>query len=81
MYRDELAIENGILLKSGWIIIPKSMQPEIFKKFTMAIKELRNVSYKLKAEYSGATSVRILTELYKAGIFVKNNRKPNVQNP
>ena len=28
-YQDELAIENGILMKSGRIIIPKSMQPEI----------------------------------------------------
>ena len=28
-YRDELAIENGILMKSGRIIISKVMQPEI----------------------------------------------------
>ena len=31
-YRVELAIENGILLKSSRIIIPKSIQPEIFFK-------------------------------------------------
>ena len=31
-YRDELAIENGILMKSGRIIIPKMMQPEILQK-------------------------------------------------
>ena len=31
-YRDELAIENGILMKSGQIIIPKVMQSEILQK-------------------------------------------------
>ena len=31
-YRDELAIENGILMKSGRTIIPKVMQPEILQK-------------------------------------------------
>ena len=31
-YRDKLAIENGILMESGRIIIPKVMQPEILQK-------------------------------------------------
>lgn len=31
-YRDELAIENGILMKSNRIIIPKVMQQEILQK-------------------------------------------------
>ena len=31
-YRDELAIENGILMKTDKIIIPKVMQPEILQK-------------------------------------------------
>ena len=61
-YRDELAIENGILLKSGRIMIPKSMQPEISKKFTM-VKELRDVSYGRKAVYFGAMTIRIYKEL------------------
>ena len=47
-YRNELAIENGILMMSGRIIIPKVMQPEILqKKSIIVIKEWKNASQKL----------------------------------
>lgn len=43
-YRDELAIENGILLKGERIIIPKFMQKRYFTKFTMAIRESKSAT-------------------------------------
>ena len=43
-YRDELPIENGILLKGDRILIPKSMETETLEKFIMVTKEATNAS-------------------------------------
>ena len=47
-YRDQLAIENGILMKSGQIIIPKMMQPEILQKIHHAHQGMKK--WKLRAK-------------------------------
>ena len=50
-YQDEQAIENGILMKSGRIIIPKVMQPEILQKIHYGYQGMENVSYVPKAAF------------------------------
>ena len=76
-YRDELAIENGILMKSGRIIIPKAMQPEILQKIHYGHQGMEKC--KLRAK-----SCVFLSDINQDMLYVlsvKNNRKPNVQNP
>ena len=80
-YRDELAIENGILMKSGCIIIPTVMHPEILQKSNMVIREWKNVSCEPKAAFFGTTLIRKSTQLCKDVFSLKNNRYPNMQNP
>ena len=51
-YRDEVSIENGILLKGDSILIPKSMQTETLEKFIMVTKEATNTSSGQKLVFS-----------------------------
>ena len=46
-------------MKSGRIIIPKVMQPEILQKSIMVIKEWKNVSCEPKFAFFGTTLIRI----------------------
>ena len=84
-YRDQLAIENGILMKSGCIIISKVMQPEILQKIHYDNQGMEKCKLRAKScvffVFFGTTLIRISTKLCKDVLSVKNNRKPNVQNP
>ena len=79
-YRDELTIENGILMKSGRIIIPKVMQPEILQKIHYDHQGMEKVANQ-KLFFFLTTLIRISSKLCKDVLSAKNNRKTNVQNP
>ena len=52
--KDELTINNGILLRGSRLVIPPALRPDIIEKLYMLdIRGLQNVSNVLKTQYGG----------------------------
>ena len=60
-YRDELSVENALIMKGMQILIPAGLQSSYLKIFTQVTKDVKCVNYVLRAVCAGTKLTSRLT--------------------
>ena len=80
-YRDELALEAGILLKGSRVIIPETMQPEILKKLHMAHQGTEKTKLRARTSVFWRNLNKDIDEMTKACLICQQHLASQVKEP